>query len=44
MKKMMKKKKAECPDDTPPSDIEESVSDRNDDKTEEIDEGKRQNA
>ena len=33
-------KKAECPDDTSPGDIEEIVSDINDDKTEEIDEVK----
>ena len=33
-------KEAECLDDTHPAEIEESVDDRNDDKNNEIDEGK----
>ena len=33
-------KEEKCPDDTPPDDMEEGVSERKDDKNEKIDEGK----
>ena len=33
-------KQAECPDGTPPDDVEEGVSERNNDKNKKIDEGK----
>ena len=37
-KKIDEGKEAECPDDTPPVDIEEGVSERKDDKNENNDE------
>ena len=41
--KKNEEKMAECPDDTPPTFIEESVSDRKDDKNENMKRKKRQN-
>ena len=40
VKKYDEGKEAECPNDTPPAEIEEIVGDRNDDNNENNDEGK----
>ena len=43
MEKIDEEKEAECLDDTSPVDMEEGVSDRNDDKNEKMTRKKRQN-